>query len=88
MIKLTEITGKEVLPNKNYPDDGNGDEVNYGFNNAIDAYNDISIDGDVESLAKIIIEYTSKNSLLYDGCNGLSKTILKSMPNWLVIRKG
>lgn len=53
-----------------------------GFNSAIEELSKLEFDAN--KLAKLIGEYCNKNSLLYDGCRGLTKHIIQSMPQILV----
>lgn len=106
-MKLTDArNAKEVLPGKkkalDYDEDwhnrtggflpNNDKKEEKGFNKAIDAYNNVLIEGDVETLARIIQDSVELRHIadMHHGewtAIDSAKKIITSMPTWVVVRK-
>ena len=110
-MKLTDLKGSECLPKKEicqFHPIPKG--VNCGscrdvttYNLAIDSYNNIEIEGDVEALAEIRYEYQSSRNIninsrcpswdnepryVKDRFIAEAKSIISRMSEWVVIKKG
>lgn len=106
MIPINKINDPDkVLPQKqynlNYPpvdlDNENANSFLRGHNDIVDQYNSISIDGDVEELAKMM--FMSANCVTERDWNALRATtreswrkpaslIIANLDKFLVVRKG
>lgn len=98
---IREIKGSDVLPKQvNTAGSKHPDIINQvdGYNRAIDDINDIDISGDVDVLAKILMDEYDDDDNWDDNSEsakrkhkwwmGNAKEIISKMPQWLVMRKG
>lgn len=100
MPKLNQLKGKENLPKKavmscswpNIPD-----AKKKGFNDAIDQYNQLEIDGEVEALGEVLFKCTDLS--VYTSWDKLYKAdkqvfineaieIISNLSKFLVVKKG
>lgn len=103
-MKLTQIKNSdEFLPGKKsedqylhnqYCDCCTGCE-NCGFNEAIDAYNNLDFGGDVEKLADVLMSPSKSEQLNINfgvinrhKAEFLARRIIYNIPSWVVLKKG
>lgn len=89
-MKISEFKGSEVLPEKKKLIFREGEVVaniaRNEFNNAIDAYTSVEIDGYLNNLTDILdalYPYTQRTKNERN-----AKSIVSQMPKWVVLRKG
>jgi hypothetical protein len=99
MTKLMDLKGSENLPQKQQDP---GYLLNFqavgkieGINETIDKYNSLSIDGDIEALAKHLYEnvykwggWNNADSIDRRNCLNDAKCIIANLGNFVVIMKG
>ncbi len=97
-MKLTAITGAEVLPKKEEirPPEIMLTPVQSGYNQAVDAINSVEMTGESTKLDDVLYELShneygdakSKYDLsLYTDRFELTNAIIKSMPSWVRLEK-
>lgn len=79
-MKLTELKGKENLPEKT--------PHTYGRNITIDEYNQLEIEVDTNELLRFIVNGITGEPITYDKLRRIVNDINPNLSKFLVIKKG